>query len=217
MSRLQLAIDQIVFARNYTLGLLNQTCVEDWFRQPAAGVSHIGWQVGHLALAEFRMALWRIRGPLPKDDALVSPDLIRLSGAQSAPEADPAKYPTGAQIRAVLDRVHEHVLQELPGLADVELDQPVPKPHRFANTKLKALLWCRPSRDAARRSDRAPAPSARLSADVVTAIQIRLIARPKLCRALVLARPIRRSIAVALHDRLAGVFRIGGIRRRQFA
>jgi len=34
------------------------------------------------------------------------------------------------------------VLRELPTLSDAELDQPVPHPHRFAKTKLLALLWC---------------------------------------------------------------------------
>jgi uncharacterized damage-inducible protein DinB len=38
--------------------------------------------------------------------------------------------------------VHEQVLRELPALAEAELDQPVPHPHKFANTKLLALLWC---------------------------------------------------------------------------
>jgi hypothetical protein len=32
MSRLQLAIEQIVFARNYTVWLLGQTREDDWFR-----------------------------------------------------------------------------------------------------------------------------------------------------------------------------------------
>jgi hypothetical protein len=34
MSRLQLAIEQIVFARKYTIGLLDQTPTAEWFRQP---------------------------------------------------------------------------------------------------------------------------------------------------------------------------------------
>src|SRR5262249_21244104 len=70
MSRLQLVIEQIVFARNYTLGLLDQTKTDDWFRLPPGGVSHVGWQVGHIAFSEYRLALWRIRGPQPQDDAL---------------------------------------------------------------------------------------------------------------------------------------------------
>ena|SRR6516162_1282572 len=51
VSRLQLAVEQILFARNYTIRLLDQTPVTEWFRQPPDGVSHIAWQVGHLAFA----------------------------------------------------------------------------------------------------------------------------------------------------------------------
>src|SRR6516164_8430729 len=66
MSRLHLAIEQIVFARNYTIRLLDQTPPTEWFRQPPGGVSHIAWQVGHLAFAQYRMALECIRGPQPR-------------------------------------------------------------------------------------------------------------------------------------------------------
>jgi hypothetical protein len=142
MSRLRLAMEQIVFARNYTIGLLDQTPVADWFRMPPGGVSHVGWQVGHIAHSEYRMALLRIRGQQPQDESLFSQDFLRLFGANSVPNADPAKYPTPAEVRAVLDRVHAQVLRELPGLADAELDQPVSHPHAFAKTKLLALLWC---------------------------------------------------------------------------
>src|SRR5919109_4507105 len=100
MSRLQLAVEQIVFARNYTIELLDQTPLAEWFRQPPGGVSHVGWQVGHLAFAEYRMALWRIRGQQPQDDALVSQSFVRLFGVTSVPDADPAKYPAPDEIRA---------------------------------------------------------------------------------------------------------------------
>jgi hypothetical protein len=142
MSRLQLAIEQIVFARNYTIGLLDRTPTTEWFRQPLGGVSHVGWQVGHIAFSEYRLALWRIRGQQPQDDALFSQEFLRLFGANSVPDADPAKYPAPTEIRAVLDKVHEVVLRELPDLNDAELDRPVPHPHRLRRQKLLALLWC---------------------------------------------------------------------------
>ena len=63
MSRLQTAIDQIIFARNYTLGLVDQTPNKDWLQIPNGGVSHVAWQVGHIAFSEYRLALGRIRGP----------------------------------------------------------------------------------------------------------------------------------------------------------
>jgi len=141
VSRLDLAIEQIVFTRNYTVGLLHETPEAEWFRQPG-GVSHVAWQVGHLAFAEYRLALWRIRGPKPEDANLVSEQHLQLFGPASAPDADPSKYPNQAEIRAVFDRVHEHVVRELRGLDDNDLDQPVLHPHPFAKTKLQALLWC---------------------------------------------------------------------------
>jgi uncharacterized damage-inducible protein DinB len=142
VNRLQLAIDQIIFARNYTLELLEQTPSAEWYRQSAGGVSHVAWQVGHLAYAEYRLALWRIRGQQLEDDTLFSHDFVRLFGPDSVPDFDPANYLAPAEIRAMLDRVHERTLRELRSLDEAELDQPVPHPHRFAKTKLLALLWC---------------------------------------------------------------------------
>jgi hypothetical protein len=140
MSRLQLAIEQIVLARTYTIELLDQTPAADWFRLPAGGVTHVAWQVGHLAFAEYRLALWRIRDERPGDAALFPPEFKRLFGADSVPQAD-SEYPP-AELRAVLDRVHQQVLRESAGLVEAELDQPVPHPQPFAKTKLQALLWC---------------------------------------------------------------------------
>jgi len=37
MSRLKLAIEQIVFARKHTIRLLDEAKSHDWFRQPAGG------------------------------------------------------------------------------------------------------------------------------------------------------------------------------------
>ena len=142
MNRLQLAIKQIIFARKYTLGLLDQTKTDDWFRIPSGGVSHVGWQVGHLAFAQYRMALWRIRGTLPHDDGLISQEFVRLFGARSVPDANATKYPSQTEIRDVFDRLHEQVLRELPGLDEAELDKPVVHPHPLAKTKLQGLLWC---------------------------------------------------------------------------
>jgi hypothetical protein len=135
-------MEQIVFARTYTIGLLDQTPTTEWFRQPPAGVSHVAWQVGHLAFAEYRLALWRVRGQQPHDEGLFGHDFVRQFGANSVPDPDPARQPSPTEIRAILDRVHAQVLRELPGLDEAALDQPVPHPHRFARTKLQALLWC---------------------------------------------------------------------------
>jgi uncharacterized damage-inducible protein DinB len=142
MSQLKIAIDQIVFARNYTFELVDSIALEDWFRKPTGGISHIAWQVGHLAVAEYRIALMRIRGALPEDTNLVSQDFVRMFGYDSTPQFDAGKYPTQTEIRAVLDRVHEQALRELNAFDDVAMDQEVLNPHPRAKTKLQALYWC---------------------------------------------------------------------------
>jgi uncharacterized damage-inducible protein DinB len=142
MTRLQLAIDQIKFARTYTLRMLDQTKEQDWFRQPAGGITHIAWQVGHLAMAEYRLALVRIRGERPEDPDLIAPEFLRQFGADSKPDADPARNPTPSEIQAVLNRVHDQTLKELPELDDAELDKPILKAHPRVKTKLESLFWC---------------------------------------------------------------------------
>lgn len=144
MFRLQLAIDQIGFARGYSLNLLDHVDPADWFRQPPGSVTHVAWQAGHLAGAEYYLALVRIRGERPEDEDLIPKAFREPFGRQSVPTFDAAKYPTPAEIRTVLDRVHEQTLRELRQLDDRELDRPVavPKPHPIAKTKLWSLLWC---------------------------------------------------------------------------
>jgi hypothetical protein len=142
MSALDSAIEQIEFARNYTLRLLDHTDQSDWYRSPPGGVTHIAWQVGHLAIAEYFLACVRIRGERPEDEGLIPAAFRKPFERQSVPDFDAAKYPRPAEIREVLDRVHAHTLQELRVLEESELDRPILKPHALVKTKCWALLWC---------------------------------------------------------------------------
>jgi hypothetical protein len=142
MSRLDLALEQIVTVRKYTTQMLDCVREEDWFRLPPAGVSHVAWQVGHLAFAQIRLALLRIRGPKTDDAQLYPPEFDSLFGRLSVPEANASTYPGVSEIRAVFDRVHQRVLEEIPRLPEAELDEAVEPPHRVARNKLWSLLWC---------------------------------------------------------------------------
>ncbi len=52
MDELQIAFGQIKAAREYVLPMIDDLEPDDWYRQPVDGVSHIAWQVGHLAMCE---------------------------------------------------------------------------------------------------------------------------------------------------------------------
>jgi len=134
-------LEEIRTARGYTCGLLAAVDGTAWFRIPSAGVSHIAWQVGHIAMAEYRLCLDRMRGVRPEDEDLISADLLERFGKGSVPEPDPAKNPSPDEVRAAFDRVHEQVLAELPGLPDNVLDEKVAPPHPMFSTKLGALSW----------------------------------------------------------------------------
>ena len=90
ISRLQLARERIEFARGYTLELLNDIPDADWFCMPSEGVTHIAWQVGHLAMAEYAICLARRRGSEIDDKTFLSRKFRRRFGKGSAPVADPA-------------------------------------------------------------------------------------------------------------------------------
>jgi hypothetical protein len=142
MSRLGLVLDQMRSARAYTTGLLETIEPGHWFRQPAEGVTHVAWQVGHLAFAEYKLLLERFRGARPDDSSLVSADFLALFGRGTVPDPDQSHYPVPDVIRSVFDAVHRQALEELADYPDHRLDEPPLIPHPLGPTKLGVLVWC---------------------------------------------------------------------------
>ena len=96
-------------------------------------------QAGHLAIAQYRLALERVRGRRPGDEALISDAFLTHFGRASVPDPNPSHNPSVAEIRGVFTRVHQQVLVEL---LDATLDDAVLKPHVLCKTKRESLLWC---------------------------------------------------------------------------
>ena len=69
---LTLAVIQIEFAREYTHSLIDDVEDDVWFTIPEGCVTHVAWQVGHLAMAQYGLCLFRIRGRQPEDNELMS-------------------------------------------------------------------------------------------------------------------------------------------------
>ncbi len=141
-TRLEIAERNLRFARQYTLGLLEDLQPEEWFRQPAAGITHIAWQVGHLAMAQYALTMLRIRGKEPEDREIISNQFFRRFQKGSVPEGSPQAYPSIEEIRQVFDRVHAQALSELSGYTDEELDVKLPEPHAVFDTKLGSIYFC---------------------------------------------------------------------------
>ncbi len=140
--RLDIAVKQIEFARKYLLGIIADIADADWFRMPAESVTHVGWQVAHLAMAQYGLCLFRLRGRLPEDATLMSSDFRKKFSKGSIPNPDPAQNPTPDEIRAVLARVHQQAMAELAGSVAADLDSPVDEPHAVFDTKIGAVIFC---------------------------------------------------------------------------
>ncbi len=141
MSELAVARSQIEFARSYTNSLLEPIPTSEWFRQPSEGVTHVAWQVGHLAMAQYRMALERIRGRQDDDEQLISESFLQHFGKGSVPDPDPAKNPSIEEIRSVYESMYRQVLTEMEHVAASDLESPPVKEHKIAKTKLACFFW----------------------------------------------------------------------------
>jgi hypothetical protein len=142
MSRVTTALTNIEFARKYTLRFLESLPTSDWYRMPPGGITHIGWQVGHLAFSEYRLALERIRGPKLVDMNVFSESFLKSFGRDTVPDSNPVNCPSPDEIQSIFNRVHQMVLEEVSAITDATLDEPPLTPHPLCSTKLDCLQWC---------------------------------------------------------------------------
>ena len=143
LTRLEMAQKQIEFARSYTLTLLEDLDDCDWFWTPdEPSITHIAWQVGHLAMAQYGLALFRQRGRQPIDTEIMTSKFRKMFSKGSTPNVEQSENPPVEEIRNVFDAVHKQVLEELPTFDDAQLDETVDPPHAVFDTKYGALLFC---------------------------------------------------------------------------
>ena len=136
-----LACRQIAFARDYTHSLLVDVHEGQWFEQPHGAPTHLAWQIGHLAMSQYMLTLFRVRGQQPEDDLLISKQFKRLfaKGTAAGPKQT---YPVITEILDVFQRVHDQVMQELPKTNLASLQESVVMPYAVYNTRLGSLLFC---------------------------------------------------------------------------
>ncbi|MFP6693781.1 MAG: DinB family protein [Pirellulales bacterium] len=142
LPELETPLRQIQDAREYTLSLIEDLEPDDWFRMPAEGVTHIAWQAGHIAMAQFRLCLERLRNLQPGDFDLISKDGMRRFSKGSEPDPDPSAHPSPNELCATLARVHAAVMLEAPRYDGGDLKEPLKNPHPIFKTKLEALYFC---------------------------------------------------------------------------
>ncbi len=136
----QLVTDQIQAARTYTLNLLAQIPQDFWYEKPQGCPTHIGWQLGHLAMAEFRLGIAYFREPTETDLAVLPDDFIAPFRAGTKP-GNATEYPAPDDLLDRLAKVHAYVLDEIPKINPQLLHQPLRIKHRINKTGMDSLMW----------------------------------------------------------------------------
>jgi hypothetical protein len=141
-TRLDIARRQIVSARQYTESLLADLDPGCWFTQPAGATTHVAWQVGHLAMAQYGLVLFRQRGRQSADSDLMSSRFRKTFSKGSQPDPTADTNPSPDEIQRVFQQVNEQALEELNAYPLDQLDDPVDEPYAAYATKYGALLFC---------------------------------------------------------------------------
>ena len=116
-------IYQLERTRVLSLGMIDRVPHERWFEMPS-GITHVGWNVGHLAIAEYFLGLVFTRGIQETDREFIPENYSELFGYGSVPSPDSTKYPSPTEILIVLAAVHERLLSEVQSMPASRLNEP---------------------------------------------------------------------------------------------
>ncbi len=139
---LRAAIGQIEFARRYTLELIESVPHRRWFEIPQGFSAPVAWHVGHLAVSQYGLLMFRIRGRNPDDLDLIPGRFRKAYGRGSVPSADASSQPSPSELMDRLGRVHEQAMAEIQSIDPDVLLEAVEMPYAAYPIKLGAVLFC---------------------------------------------------------------------------
>lgn len=133
---------QMQWCRVYTLQLLDSVPQELWYVKPAGLTTHLAWQVGHLAVSEYGLMLFRQRGRSPGDLELMPGWLRKQFGRGTQPMEESQAGPEPQQLLDRLEKIHQQAIAEVRQLSPQTLAEPTEMPYTAYPIKLGALLFC---------------------------------------------------------------------------
>lgn len=137
----QAAVAQFQFARQYNLELLDQTPQETWFDIPPGSPTNVAWQVGHLAVSQYGLLMFRLRGRRPDDLDLIPGKFRKAYGRGSVPNPDPSGQPSPSELLERLAEVHRQSMAEIEQVDGAALLEPVEMPYAVYPVKLGAVMF----------------------------------------------------------------------------
>jgi hypothetical protein len=113
---------------DYARRLVGDVPEDQMAAQPAPGMNHAAWVLGHLAYVfDSMIGVW---GEKPT----MSPEWKELFNVPSKPQADRAKYPSKAELLDAYEKAYRRIVERVKRATPAELDA------EFPNPKLRPLL-----------------------------------------------------------------------------
>ena len=137
-----LILQQIKWARQYTRQLIDSIPESLWYVQPAGLKTHVAWQVGHLAVSQYGLMLFRQRGRMLGDLELMPGWLRKQFGRGTTPSESAEGMPTPSELLAMLEKIDTQAHAEVATLTAEQLGEPTEMPYAAYPIKLGALLFC---------------------------------------------------------------------------
>lgn len=136
------ALHQIKWVRQYSLQLIESIPTDLWYVKPQDSPTHLAWQVGHLAVSQYGLMLFRQRGRLPGDLDIMPGWLRKQFGRGTSPPDKTEKSPSPEELLERLEAIHQQSVAEVGQLSLATLSEPTEMPFTAYPTKLGALLFC---------------------------------------------------------------------------
>lgn len=133
---------QLRWTRQYTLQLVESIPPSLWYVRPTGVSTHVAWQIGHLAVSQYGLMLFRQRGRAEGDLELMPGWLRKQFGRGTQPSASAEGQPEPHELLARLAAINSQAHQELPKLSAATLREPTEMPYAAYPIKLGALLFC---------------------------------------------------------------------------
>ncbi|MCA8999760.1 MAG: DinB family protein [Planctomycetaceae bacterium] len=141
-ARLNELIARLDFARAYNLKFVEGISETDWYRFAEGNVTHLAWQFGHLAVAEYRLIMGRVVGEERATCEILPSSYSELFGKGSIPREVTGEHPRRDELLTVLSAVHQEVKDLLPTVPESVLAEASLPEHSAFQTKLEVVRWC---------------------------------------------------------------------------
>ncbi len=139
-SMLSAALAQIHFARGYVQELLAATDRSLWHTCASGSPTTVAWQVGHLAVSQYGLLMFRLYGRRDADLELVPSKFRKTFGKGSDPLSDTVQQYSASELLERMDLIYQHSLAGLVDISPALLMEPVEMP--YAVTRSSWVRFC---------------------------------------------------------------------------